>query len=174
METLADMGLDGVMTDALEALRSPVLLLAAVACGLQAGTFYTWASGVMPGLARVDDRTFVQSMQQVNLAIVNPVFMLTFLGAPTLALLAIATTGGAARPWAIAAAVLAVATVLITGAGNVPLNVALEAVGHRATDPTTLSAARRAFEDGWVRLNIVRTLTATGSLVCIAAALLRA
>ena len=33
----------------------------------------------------VDDRTFVHTMQQVNLAIVNPVFLATFLGAPALA-----------------------------------------------------------------------------------------
>ena len=52
-----------------------MLITAIVAAGLQAGTYYTWASGVMPGLARVDDRTSWHAMQQMNIAIVNPVFL---------------------------------------------------------------------------------------------------
>ena len=69
------------MTEILDTLRSPILLAASLACGLQAGTHYTWACGVMPGLARVDDRTFVDAVQKLNIAIVNPVFLLSFLGA---------------------------------------------------------------------------------------------
>ena len=68
----------------------PVLLVAAVLAGLQAGTYYTWATGVMPGLARTDDRTFVHATQQMSIAIVNPAFMLSFLGAPLFAGAAIA------------------------------------------------------------------------------------
>ena len=136
------------MNDLLETLRGPVLLAATVAAGLQAGTYYTWASGVMPGLARTDDHTFTSSMNHINVAIVNPVFMLTFLGAP-----ALAARGrrdehvGSARGWAIAGLVLALGTVAITAAGNVPLN---DALGR--------PAARRAdFETAWVRWNVVRT-----------------
>ena len=72
-----------VLTTALTAnARGPVLVAAALVAGLQAGTYFTWATGVMPGLAKVDDRTFVHAMQQMNIAIVNPVFIATFLGAP--------------------------------------------------------------------------------------------
>ena len=173
METLTDLRVDEPMTETLAALRSPVLVLALLACGLQAGTYYTWASGVMPGLGRVDDRTFVHAMQQINLAIVNPVFMLTFLGAPLLALVGIAATSGDVRRWTIAAAVLAVATLLVTIAGNVPLNDALDAAG-RGLDGQQATAAREAFESGWVRLNIARTVTSAGSLGCLGMALLRA
>ena len=41
--------------------RGPLLVVATVVAGLQAGTYFTWATGVMPGLARVDDRTFVHA-----------------------------------------------------------------------------------------------------------------
>lgn len=180
MDRLAPVRLDGPMTTTLPPelaaashLRTPVLLAAALACGLQAGTYYTWATGVMPGLARVDDATFVHALQQVNLAIVNPLFMLTFLGAPALALLAIGTSGSGARPVVVAGAVLAVATVVITGAGNVPLNDALEAVGHHVQDPARLAAAREAFESSWVRLNALRVVTSTASLGCLVWAALR-
>jgi uncharacterized membrane protein len=160
------------MTELLDNLRSPILLAAAVAVGLQAGTYYTWASGVMPGLARVDDRTFVHAMQQMNVAIVNPVFLATFLGAPALAVVAIASADGPARAWVVAGAGLAVATVAITAAGNIPLNNALDAAGpiDRITD---LAGVREAFESGWVRLNIARAVTSTASLGCLVWAALR-
>ena len=145
------------MSDLLDTLRGPVLLAATVAAGLQAGTYYTWASGVMPGLARTDDHTFTSSMNHINVAIVNPVFMLTFLGAPALAAVAVATTGSGARGWAIAGLALALGTVAVTAAGNVPLNDALAAGGSRAD-----------FETAWVRWNVVRTLTSTGALASLA------
>ena len=162
MDRLADPRCAGFMNDLLETLRSPaltgpVLLAATVATGLQAGTYYTWASGVMPGLARVDDPTFTSSMNHVNVAIVNPVFMLSFLGAPLLAAAAVATTTSDARGWAVAGLVLALGTVAVTALGNVPLNDALAAGGSRAD-----------FETAWVRWNAVRTVTSTAALACLA------
>ena len=153
--------------------RGSVLLAAAVLAGLQAGTYYTWASGVMPGLARTDDRTFVHAMQQMNVAIVNPVFLLSFLGAPVLAGAAIWAGGPAARPWAIAGAALALGTIVITFAGNIPLNDALDAAGpvSRITD---LAAVRADFEGLWVKLNVARTLTSVGAMACLVWAAFRA
>lgn len=151
------------MTELLDQLRSPVLLAATLATGLQAGTYYTWACGVMPGLAKVDDRAFVSSMTHVNVAIVNPVFMLTFLGAPALAAAAVAVSPAGARGWAVAGLALALGTVVVTALGNVPLNDALAAGGSRAD-----------FETSWVRWNLVRTLTATASLACLGWTALRA
>lgn len=145
------------MNDLLETLRGPALLAATVAAGLQAGTYYTWASGVMPGLARTDDHAFTSSMTHINVAIVNPVFMLTFLGAPALAAAAVATTSTGARGWAIAGLVLALGTVAVTAVGNIPLNDALAAGGSRAD-----------FETAWVRWNVARAVTSAGALACLA------
>jgi uncharacterized membrane protein len=102
--------------------RGAVLVVATLVAGLQAGTYFTWSTGVMPGLAHVDDRTFVGALQQINIAIVNPIFMATFLGAPLLAGAAFVVGGPHARPWAVAATLLALGTVVITIAGNVPPN----------------------------------------------------
>lgn len=153
-------------TMAVSSGRGSVLLAAAVLAGLQAGTYYTWASGVMPGLGRTDDRTFVEAMQQMNVAIVNPVFLASFLGAPLLAGAAIAACAPSARPWAIAGAALAVGTILITGAGNIPLNNALDAAGP-VSEIKDLAAVRADFEGLWVKLNAARTVTSTGALACL-------
>jgi uncharacterized membrane protein len=161
-----------IETMAVSTGRAPVLLAAAVLAGLQAGTYYTWASGVMPGLGRADDRTFVDAMQQINVAIVNPVFMLSFLGAPLLAGAAIIACGPSARPLAIAGALLAVGTILITGAGSIPLNNALDAAGS-VSSIKDLAAVRADFESKWVAFNIARTFTSTGALACLVWAAIR-
>lgn len=149
------------MSTATETLRTTLLVGSAVTVGLQAGTYVAFAVGVMPGLARVDDRTFVSTMAQVNLAIVNPVFLATFVGAPVLAVALAALSTPAVRPWAVAAAVLAVATAVVTVVGNVPLNDALAAAGP------DLAAARDRFESSWVRLNLVRAATGTLALAAL-------
>src|SRR5689334_21664476 len=154
-------------------LRGPLLLAAAVVAGLQAGTYFTWPTGVMPGLARVDDRTFVSAVQQMNVAIVNPVFIATFLGAPALAATAAVVAAPQARPWAIAATVLAVGTLVISFAGNIPLNDALAAAGP-VDKIRDLAAVRGDFESLWVKLNIGRCLTSAGALGCLAMAALKA
>jgi uncharacterized membrane protein len=154
-----------------ENLRTPLMIAALVAAGLQAGTYYVWACGVMPGLARTDDRTFVNTLNGVNQAIVNPVFLATFLGTPVLAAAALAAGTPATRPWTNAALVAAVGTVAVTAAGNVPLNNAL-AVATVAPD-ADFAAARTAFETAWVRWNVVRTVTATAALAALGLAVLR-
>ena len=165
---------ESVLTTAMSTnLRTPLLVVAAVVAGLQAGTFFTWSTGVMPGLARVDDRTFVEAVQQMNVAIVNPVFIATFLGAPVLAGFAALVTHGSARRWAIAATVLAVGTLVISFAGNIPLNDALAAAGP-VDKIKDLAGVRADFESLWVKLNIARCLTSAGALGALAMAALRA
>jgi uncharacterized membrane protein len=68
--------------------------------------------------------------------------------------------GGDARWWAAAAAVLSLATLVITFGGNIPLNNAIDTAGD-PDEIADLSAVRRAFEPGWVRLNAVRAVTST-------------
>lgn len=149
--------------------RTVLLVVAALVAGLQAGTYFTWSTGVMPGLARVDDRTFVDAMQQINVAIVNPVFVATFLGAPVLAGAAAVLGGAPARPWAVAATALALGTVVITFAGNIPLNDALAAAGKVDTIKD-LAAVRADFESRWVLLNAGRSVTSAAALACLALA----
>src|SRR5205807_9437378 len=81
------------MTTTLRERRKPMplvtLAVALVAAGLLAGVFYAYTVSVMPGLARADDKTFVEGMRGINVAIVNGWFMLSFLGAPLLAAVAL-------------------------------------------------------------------------------------
>ena len=130
-------------------MTGAVLLAARTLAGLYLG----FAVAVMPALRHVDDATFVAVMNHINTAIMNPVFLVVFLGAPAAAA---ALLVGDRSPATIVAAVLAVAALVITLAANVPLNDALADGGTRA-----------AFQTPWVRWHLARTVAAAASFVLL-------
>ncbi|MBD0737323.1 DUF1772 domain-containing protein [Streptomyces sp. CBMA29] len=155
-------------------IRSLVLLAATLATGLMAGLYFAFSVAVMPGLAASDDRTFVEAMQRVNVAILNGWFSLAFGGALILGGIAAALhwrgDGRPALPWIIAGVVLYAASLVVTMGFNVPLNDRLAAAG----DPSKiheLAAVREQFESAWLRWNVARVLTTTAALGCLAWAL---
>jgi uncharacterized membrane protein len=161
----------------LETARGAVLLLATLASGLIAGLFYAYACSVMPGLHGADDRTVVEAMLRINVAILNGWFFATFLGAPLLIVLAgvlhlVGGGGTRALPWIVAGFVGIAVMWVITVAVNVPLNDALAAAGsaERAVD---LTAVRAAFEATWVHWNIVRAVASTAGFGCLLWALVQ-
>ncbi|MET8470448.1 anthrone oxygenase family protein [Streptomyces sp. NPDC006422] len=145
-----------------------VLGSATVATGLTAGSFYVFACGVMPALARSGDRTYIEVMRNINDVIQNPVFFLAFVGALLL-------TGWAAwrvrrqqgpRGWVFAALACYAVAFLLTSAVNVPLNDALAAAGPPA-DISDPARVRADFEGPWVAWNVVRAVLCTGALGCL-------
>ena len=158
----------------MDVLRDVLLVLACVGVGLMAGVFFAYAVGVMPGLARTDDRTFVGAFQEIDRAIVNPLFLTVLVGTLAITVLAGAAHLGeesrSAVPWILAAAVLYLAAFVMTVRVNVPLNDAIKAAGD--PDQIDVSAARERFsEPTWVRWNIVRTVLTTAALACLGVAL---
>ncbi|MEU0632953.1 anthrone oxygenase family protein [Streptomyces sp. NPDC005989] len=156
-------------------LQTGVLIATPLSAGLMAGLFAAFAYAVMPGLARTSDHTLIEAMRSINKAILNPVFMLPFMG--TIPLLALAVVlawrghGRPALPWLIAALVLYLVAFMVTSGVNVPLNDQLA----RAGDPDhagQLAAIRTDFESKWVHWNIVRALLHTAAFAFLAWALL--
>jgi uncharacterized membrane protein len=154
--------------------RTVVLALTALSMGLMAGVFFTFANSVLPGLRRSDDKTFVTAMHHINVVIQNGAFLLCFMGALLLGILAAALhlASGTRRilPWVLAALVLYAVVFLVTMAINVPLNNKLDAAGDPAKI-TNFAAVRDAFEVSWVRWNLVRTVAAVGAFASITWAL---
>jgi uncharacterized membrane protein len=159
-------------------LRSWQILLlmpATLTMGLVAGVFGLYAHTIMRGLHGTDDRTFVGAFQALDRAIINPLFMLTFMGALAFtgvaAILYLRGDDQAPLPWVAVAFGLYLATFIITIAINVPLNDGLKAAGDpdRIAD---LAAVRAAFQETrWVAWNIVRTIATTIAFGCLAWAL---
>ena len=143
----------------MSALRTGSLIGAIITMGLTAGLFWAFAYSVMNALANVDDRTFVNVFNKINVAILNPWFAFCFGGGLVFAIIAALTHLGADhRPvllWAGVAGVLYVVALAITMGINVPLNNSLALVDP-SESAATLAAARQSFEGKWVTWNIVR------------------
>ena len=148
----------------METIRTLTLAVTTLATGVLAGLFFTFSNSIMPALGRSDDRTFVEAMQKINVAIVNGRFLLFFVGAliATAVAAALHLTGGSRRalPWLLAAFALYLAVIIISGTVNIPLNNKLAAASL-----TDASAAREAFETVWVRWNLARTVLSFGAFI---------
>jgi uncharacterized membrane protein len=161
----------------MELLRILTLVAATIAVGLMAGVFAAFTLAIMPGLRRTDHRTFVAAFQAIDRAIINPLFLLCFLGALGFtALAAVASLPADVRsvlPWVLAAFMLYLATLVITVRVNVPLNNAIKAAGDpdRIAD---LAAVRERFDEGrWARWNAARTVLSVLALGSLAGALVQ-
>lgn len=140
-----------------------VLLLAGIlSSGLMAGLFFGWAVSVIPGLARIADRSYVSTMQSVNRAIVNPLFVVFFIGT-VVALAAGALVhlrDGQTRraTWlAAAAGAYAFGVLGVTVGRNIPLNDALDAFALDGATDEAVAERRRGYESPWNRWHNVRT-----------------
>jgi len=157
----------------MESLRTLVLVIATLSMGLMAGAFALYAHTIMPGLGRVDNRTFLTAFQALDRAIINPWFLGGgFVGAMVFTLLAaVVHHGRTAFPWVVVALVLYAIAFVVTITIHLPLNDALKAAG----DPSILAdpaAVRRAFnEPRWVVGNLVRVATTTPAFALLAWAL---
>lgn len=156
-------------------VESLLLGSATVVTGLMAGFFFAYACSVMVGLARTGDRTFIEAMQWINATVRNAAFGPAFFGALALTVAAALVTvvrRHPARRWVVTAAVLYAGAFVVTMAFAVPLNDQLAAAGPAAA-LTDAAEVREAYEDPWVRWNLIRTALNTAALVALVTALLR-
>ncbi|WP_295813677.1 anthrone oxygenase family protein [uncultured Nitratireductor sp.] len=147
--------------------------LATLGAGVMAGFFFTFSNTVMQALGRVPVSAGIQSMQAINVTVLNPFFFAAFFGTAilgillgVLALLGLATPG---RFWLIVGALsYIVGTFLVTVVFNVPMNEALAKVDPASTEGAELW---RDYLSRWVMWNHVRTVTSLAALASYAMAL---
>ncbi len=149
-------------------LAELALIAATLTTGLAAGLFAAFGYAVMPGLRRVDDRSFVTTLRAINVAIRNGWTLLILGGALLFTLVAavlrLVAPRGTDLAWTLAALALYIAALAITVCGNVPLNDRLAAsLGDDTAD-------RTSFERPWTRWNHLRTGTSIAAFGCLVAA----
>lgn len=156
------------------------LTLATVLSGLSAGLLFGWRVSVIPGTARTSSPAYVETMQSINRAILNPAFFLVFLGAPVAigvaAVVAVLDdASGRAALLALACALYVTTTVVTTAVGNIPLNDRLETFDAVAATASEVDAARAAYERPWNRWHDVRTASSAFAFVlCVLSAVVDA
>jgi len=158
-------------------LKTALLGGGIVTTGLVSGLLYGWSVSVIPGTKRVPATNYVDTMQHINRAIINPAFVVPFMGIPLV-------LGGAAvmqfragdhrRGWLLTGATVTylVGVLGVTIGGNVPLNDALDAFDLRGSTSDAVEQRRTTYERPWNRWHHLRTIASVGSFALAATAAL--
>ena len=157
------------MDDTLVALT----LATALGSGLVAGVFFAFSTFVMGALARLPAPQGIAAMQSINLVVINPWFMIAWLGtglaSVTLAIaVAIKWEEPAAFYQLAGSALYVIGTVVVTIAFNVPRNEALAVVNPDAAASAVLW---RRYLVQWTAWNHVRTVAPLAAAGLLTAAL---
>ena len=139
-----------------------VLAVSLITNGLLAGLFFVFSCAICPGFRRMDDRSYVRAFRAINRTILNVWFLSVFCAAPLTAVASAIMIIG----WLVAGAACSVLTFVITAAGNVPLNRALEVAP--ADTEQQQCRARQDFEARWNTWNHARTLSSIVALTALA------
>jgi uncharacterized membrane protein len=135
-------------------------LLAALGTGISAGVFFAFSNFVLKGLAAIPPSKGIAAMQSINVTAVNPLFMGILFGTAILSIaISITALGerGPATAYLLAGSlVYLLGVIVITAAGNVPLNNSLARL-----DPASADAAAvwTTFVTRWLAWNHVRTVS---------------
>ena len=149
-----------------------ITFIAAIGSGLIAGVFFAFSTFIMSALSRLQPAQGIAAMQSIDITVINPWFMTTFLGTAAACLfLAVTALLKWHQPHAlyllIGSLLYLVGTFGVTMVCNVPLNEALAKV-----DPNSAEGAKfwASYLTDWTNWNHVRTvagLAATGVFTAI-------
>lgn len=158
----------------LEGAIVPVVVAAAVACGLMAGIFYTFSTFAMDGLRRLPGPEGMRAMQEINITAVMPPLMIALFGTALLSLvagiMAIVDWADAASIYVVVAAALyLIGVVVVTAAFHVPRN---NRLANMDADTDEGVAYWRTYDRQWTLGNHVRSAAPLVSSVLFVLALL--
>ena len=143
-------------------------LAAAVGSGLMAGLFFVFSNAIMRALSTLENERGMAAMQAINAVILNPLFMLLFVGTALLCAVGLATSlmreQQPGTTWLLSGSLLyLIGGFGITAVCNVPLNNRLAAL--HAGSPEGRAFWLR-YVSAWTKWNHVRTLCCVASLAC--------
>ncbi len=147
-----------------------ILILATLSTGIMAGIFFTWSNAVTTGIGRLSDIEYLRSFQAMNRTILNPAFFLALFGPAVLLPLA-SFFQLRLQPqklfWILLAASLLylIGVIVITMAGNVPMNTILDKTALQDISLEDAKTLRNSFENKWNSLNWIRTYCAIGAFL---------
>lgn len=154
-----------------------IMIALVLLTGLSAGLCFTWSNTVTPGIGRLDDLGYLQSFQQMNRTILNPMFFVVFFGPFFLNLVNIYLfkSNSSNLFWLLilAGVIYFFGVLIVTVFGNVPLNEMLDKTDLDIASIDELRQLRENFEVKWNRLHSIRTFTSIISFLLLIIGLLQ-
>lgn len=153
-------------------LKTTTLFLSILLTGLSAGLFYAWEVSVIPGTKRLTDISYLEAMQHINRAILNPGFFVTFFGSLLMLVCSLYLQyreGVSLDFWVILVAlgIYLIGTIGVTALINVPLNESLDSIQLDEQSIEQLKALRVSYEVKWNLWHSVRTWCSLISFACL-------
>lgn len=144
------------------------LLLASLVAGL----FYGYQCSVNNGLGALSAKEYLAGFQSINRHIINPTFMLSFMGSlivlPIATYLSFKSGSGLIFPCVLTATILYVVGVFgVTIFYNVPLNEMLDRFDLQNATETQLQTMRESFEISWNRWHVIRTMASVACVISL-------
>ena len=140
--------------------QETLAVVGAVGAALFGGMMLAFSNFVMRAFGRVPAPEAIRAMQSINRAVINPLFLVLFLGPGLVGVVGVLVglwAGQLELAWALGAALYGGGVVAVTVGGSVPLNDRLEAVDADRPDAET---AWRRYAVPWVRYNTLRSIAA--------------
>jgi len=140
-----------------------ILFSTVLLSGLVAGLFYAYSCSVNPGLKSLSDSEYIRAMQSINVAILNPLFFVSFMGLLALFPLSAYQSYGQGSTFYFllgATVIYFIGTFGVTIFFNVPLNDRLAKFPILMATADESSAMRQAFEKPWNTYHTIRTVAA--------------
>jgi uncharacterized membrane protein len=143
-----------------------IATVTAMGCGLMSGIFFAFSDFVMKALSLQPPESAIRSMQAINIQIVNPVFLMLFVGTPLL-MTVLAVVGAlrfaqsGSKLLLLGSAIYLLGALAITVMVNIPLNNRLARL-----DAASLEASQfwLKYVSEWVAWNHVRAAAAALSV----------
>ena len=145
-------------------------LTTALGCGLVAGAFFAFSSFVMGALAKIQQSQGMTAMQSINIVVINPVFMLAFIGSAAaclfLGIVSVVKWSQPGSAYLLAGSLLyLLGTFIVTIAFNVPLNDALAKANPASPEGLSLWSSYIRAWTMWNHVRSVAALAATASFI---------
>ncbi len=151
-------------------MKTTIFFTTVLLNALSAGFFYAWSVSVILGTKKVGDSTYLETMQNINREILNPLFFVVFFGS-LITLILTTYLQYSHKPvfWFVVASTIVylIGTFGVTAFGNVPLNNELEALDISQLSLPELQDFRSYYEDAWNRLHSIRTIAGLLSFILL-------
>ena len=139
---------------------------------LVSGLFYGYQCSVINGLGALADKEYLSAFQSINKAILNPTFMLSFMGSliilPVISYMTFKSGSGLIFPCVLTATILYIVGVFgVTMFYNVPLNEKVAAFDIQNATEAQLRIMRSGFEGSWNKWHLIRTMAAVACVISL-------
>jgi uncharacterized membrane protein len=151
-------------------MKTAVFFITVLLNALSTGFFFAWSVSVILGTKKVGHVTYLETMQNINREILNPVFFIVFFG--SLIALVISTylqfNNKTVFVLVLASTIIyLIGTFGVTAFGNVPLNNELEALNITKLNLKELKNFRIYYESAWNHYHGIRTISSMVSFILL-------